>query len=143
MTLPIWILVLICGVSTQLFKLLIYSAVQRRLAVGVLGESVGLPSLHASVLTCLMVLVGIQAGWRATETALALVFAVIVIHDAIRLKSATQQQRVVLYQLVQAVPGMGHVRRQVATILNVRAHHPLHVAIGTLFGLLFAIAFGF
>jgi acid phosphatase family membrane protein YuiD len=87
--------------------------------------------------------VGLQSGWKTTEAALALVLAVIVIHDAIRLKSATQQQRVVLYQLVQAVPGMGHFHRQVASILNVRAHHPLHVAIGALFGLLFAMAFGF
>jgi acid phosphatase family membrane protein YuiD len=139
--LPIWIIVLLCGAVTQLTKLLVYSGSQRRLALSVIGESVGLPSLHASVLTCLTIQVGFRAGWGATETALSFVFAVIVIHDAIRLKSDSLAQRMVLYNLVQSMPDASRLRSRSEAILNVRAHHPLHVATGALFGLLFAMAY--
>jgi len=123
-------------------KFFVYSVARKRIAVRVLAESVGLPSLHSATLTCLTVQVGLRSGWTAPETALALVFSVIVIHDAIQLKSASQEQRGVLCRLVQAVPGAGRFQRRVADLLNIRAHHPLHVAIGALFGLLFALAIG-
>jgi acid phosphatase family membrane protein YuiD len=137
----IWLVVLLCAAAAQLLKLLVYSAAQRRLALSMLAESVGLPSLHAATLTCLAMQMGLRVGWGATETALSVVFAVIVIHDAMRLKGDSQQQKWVLFLLVQAVPGSGVFQRRVADLLNVRAHHPLHVAIGALFGLLFALAF--
>ena len=137
---PIWLKVLLCGVVTQLVKLLAYSVAQRRLALPVLGESVGLPSLHAAVFTCLTVLMGIALGWGATETALALVLTVIVIYDAIRLKSESQAQRITLHWLVQNLPQANRWQRQVSKLLNVRGHQPFQVAIGVLFGLLFALA---
>ena len=139
---PIWALVLLCGIATQLCKLLVYSLLRRRLAVRVLGESVGLPSLHAAVLSCLTVLLTIDLGWHATATSLALVFTVIVVHDSVRLKGANLQQRIVLKELIESVAAGSQFQRRIATLLTVKAHQPLHVAIGALFGLLFALAFG-
>ncbi len=141
-TAPIWILAIISGIACQISKLMIYSAAQRRLAFSVLGESVGLPSLHATVLTCMTALLFVREGWQATETALSLVFAVIVIHDAMRLKSAAHQQKLALYDLTSTVPGAGALRHRAAEILNIRAHQPFHVGVGVLFGLFFALAFG-
>ncbi|MFH1843338.1 MAG: divergent PAP2 family protein [bacterium] len=141
-TIPIWGMVLLCGIIAQMCKLLIYSLLQKRLALSVLGQSVGLPSLHAAVLSCMTVLLTIESGWHATATSLALVFTVIVVHDTIRLKGENLQQRIVLHELIDNLAADSAFQRRIATLLTVRAHQPFHVAIGALFGLLFALAFG-
>jgi acid phosphatase family membrane protein YuiD len=137
--LPIWVLVVLCGAAAQLLKFLLYTARERRPALHVLGESIGLPSLHAAVLTCLTVLLGARLGWSATVTAVSLVFSVLVVHDTIRLKGASQKQRVVLRRLVAATAPEGRFQAQLADLLHDRWHRPLHVAIGVLFGLSFAL----
>jgi acid phosphatase family membrane protein YuiD len=136
---PIWVLVLLCGLVSQLVKFVLYSAWCRRPAVQVLAESSGLPSLHAATLTCLTVSLGRRVGWGAAETALALVFSVLVVHDAIRLKGASQQQLVVLRQLVRTVTREQGLLSQMAGLLNDFSHRPFHVAMGVLFGLFFAL----
>ncbi len=139
---PIWALVCACGLLNQVVKCLVASLLERRLALQALTESVGLPSLHASVLSCCTMLLGLRAGWAAPETSLALVFAVVVIHDAVRFKGSAQEQRTVLYRLVETLPGDERLRRRAAALLQVWAHRPFHVAAGVLFGLLFALLCG-
>jgi hypothetical protein len=136
---PIWTLALLCAAVNQLVKLGLSSLAQGRLTLSVLGESVGLPSLHAAVMTCLTVLLGQRHGWAAAETSLALVCTAIVVHDAVRFKGSTQEQRTVLYWLLrhlemeqERAPG-AH-----AFLLRAWAHRPLHVAAGVVFGLVFA-----
>lgn len=139
---PIWALVFACGVLNQIVKLVVASLLERRLVLHALTESVGTPSLHAAVLSCCTVLLGLRAGWAAPETSLALVFAVIVIHDTVRFKGSAQEQRTVLYRLVQALPGEERLRGRTASLLQVWAHRPFDVAVGVLFGLLFALMCG-
>ncbi len=140
--LPVWLLVLFCGISGQVGKLVIYSAAQRRLALQVLAQSSGLPSLHAAVLSCLTVLSIVRLGWDATEVAICLVFTVIVVHDTIRLRSEMQRQRFFVYSLVHWGPANGPLQHRVARYLDPQAHHPWHVVMGIVFGSLFALAFG-
>lgn len=139
---PIWALVLLCGLAAQLFKLVLYSVTGRHLAIGVLGQSTGLPSLHAATLGCLATLFVIREGWSATTTGIALVMAALVIHDSIRLKGVAEKQRRVVYRLVGSVPEAGSIRHQVADYLDLRAHTPGHAMLGLVFGVLFALALG-
>lgn len=138
---PLWLVVLICALCNQLFKLAAASLAHRRLAIAVLGRSTGLPSLHAATMTCLTVGVAMRDGVLAATTSVALVMAVIVIHDAVRLKGAAQQQRRSVYRLVRSVPGGSAFGARVADYLDVRAHHPVPVLAGSLFGAVFALAF--
>ena len=138
---PIWALVLLCAFCCQAIKLAATSAAEGRFAIGVLGQSSGLPSLHTAGMTCLAVATALRDGPEAATTGVALVMAVIVIHDAMRLKGAAQQQRRSVYRLVRTVPGGAAFGERVADYLDVRAHHPAHVLAGVLFGLFFALAF--
>lgn len=136
---PIWALALLCGAANQLLKLGLSSLARGRLALSVLGESVGLPSLHAAVMTCLTVLLGQRHGWAATETSLALVCAAIVVHDAVRFKGSTQDQRSVLYWLLRHLEAeQERAPGAPAFLLRAWAHRPLHAAAGVAFGLAFA-----
>ena len=139
---PIWALVVFCGLAAQLFKLVLYSVARRRLVISVMGQSTGLPSLHAATLGCLVVLLLISEGWSATTTGIALVLAGVVIHDSIRLKGMAEEQRRLVYQLVDSVPNAGGIRYRVSDYLDPRAHTPAHALLGLVFGVLFALAFG-
>ena len=139
---PAWLVILGCGLGTQLSKFLVYSMTQRRLALGVLGQSYGVPSFTASVLSCLLVLVTMRLGWSSAEAGFALVFAVIAVHDTIKLRVAASKQRQVVFQLVESLDDAGPFHLRVADYLDPRIHHPAHVAAGVLFGSFFALAFG-
>ncbi len=139
---PIWLIVLACGVCTQVAKLALYSVTNRRLDLSVLGQSHGLPSLPMAVLTCLLVLTVMRAGWFSALTGFALVFLVIEVHDTVKLRVVASRQREVLYRLVTALPDAGPFHLRVAGFLDPRVHHPFHVLVGGILGALFALAFG-
>ncbi len=139
---PAWLVVFGCVLGTQLAKFLVYSLTQRRLALGVLGQNYGVPSLTASVLTCLLVLVSMRQGWSSSLAGFALVFAVISVHDTIKLRVAASRQREVVFRLVESLEDAGPFHLRVADYLDPRIHHPAHVVAGVLFGSLFALAFG-
>ena len=140
--LDIWLVVLLSVVTGQVVKLLLYSVPRRRLQLTVLGQSAGLPSVHASVGGSLVTLCVARLGWQALETSMALVFAGITVLDAIRVRSAAQQQRRLMHDLVLLAPGARPWRRHVAGYLDILEHTPAHVAAGLVWGFLFALAFG-
>ncbi len=139
---PAWLVIFGCGLGTQFAKFLIYSLTQRRLALGVMGQSYGVPSLTASVMSCLLVLVSMRQGWSSPQAGFALVFSVIAVHDTIKLRVAASQQRQVVFKLVSSMDEAGPFHLRVANYLDPRIHHPAHVVAGVLFGSLFALAFG-
>ncbi|HOX26333.1 MAG TPA: divergent PAP2 family protein [Candidatus Krumholzibacteria bacterium] len=140
--LDLWVIVVLAVAGGQVFKLVVYSATQRRLELGLLGQSAGLPSVHAAVGGCLVTACALRTGWRSPETSVALVFAVITVLDAVRVRSAAQQQRRVVHDLVLLAPDSGPWRRRVAGYLDIVAHTPTHVAAGLIWGFLFALALG-
>jgi len=141
-TWPTWAVVIACGIAAQLVKFTTYSLTGRRLAVSMLVQSRGLPSLPTAVLSCLLVLTGMREGWSTGETGFALVFMVIVVHDTVKLRVAATRHREVLYWLVESLDDAGPFHQRVAGYLDSREHHPAHVGIGCLFGILFGLAFG-
>ncbi|MBU8870326.1 MAG: divergent PAP2 family protein [Gemmatimonadales bacterium] len=141
-TLPIWLAVGLCGMMIQLAKLLAYSVARRRIWLAVLGQSYGLPSLPGALLTCLMVVVGLRMGWNSSEFGVVLVFAIIFIHDSVKLGFASRRHREAVFHLVLALQEGGRFRLRVADYLDPRTHHPAHVLVGMVLGGLFALAFG-
>ena len=139
---PIWLVVTVCGALGQLFKLGVYSITKHRFDLALIAQGRGLPSLQANVLSCLLVLVGVRSGWNSGQAAFALVFAVIVIHDTVKLRVAASRQRKVVYHLVASLPDAGHFHQRVAGYLDPRLHQTSHMVAGVVFGGLFALALG-
>jgi len=139
---PAWLVIVGCAAGTQVLKAVLYSLTHRKLTLGVLGQSYGVPSLTSSVLTCLLVLVVMRQGWHSSQAGFALVFAVIMIHDTIKLRVATKRNRQVVFRLVESLEDAGPFHLRVADYLDPRIHHPAHVVAGIVFGSLFALAFG-
>ncbi|MCP4571282.1 MAG: divergent PAP2 family protein [bacterium] len=138
---PIWSVVALCCVFAQILKVVMYSITGKKLSFAIAAQGHGLPSLPATLLSCLLVSVIAREGWRSTEAAFALVFAVIVVHDTVKLSDMADRQRAVLWRLLAGTIGSGPVRRGMADALDPRAHHPFHVVTGLVLGALFALAF--
>lgn len=139
---PVWAVVLLCALVNQLMKLGAYSLTRGEFAFAAFGQSHGLPSSPAAVLSCLLVLVTLRTGWQSAETGLCVVFAVIVIHDTVKLRIAAHRQREVVSLLVDTLDHPSPFRQYLADYLDPRTHHPAHVAVGVVLGGLFALAFG-
>lgn len=139
---PVWLVVVTCGVLGQVLKLTVYSIMKRRLDLALVAQGNGLPSLQATILSCLLVLVVCRSGWNSAQAGFALVFAVIVIHDTVKLRVAASRQREAVFHLVASLPETGQFHQRVAGFLDPRVHQVSHVAFGVGFGVLFALAFG-
>jgi len=139
---PVWLVVVTCGMLGQLFKLVLYSITKRRFDLALIAQGNGLPSLQAAILSCMLVLVVRRVGWYSGQAAFALVFAVIVIHDTVKLRMAASRQREAVYHLVASLPDAGQFHQRVAGYLDPRIHQVTHVTAGVLLGVLFALAFG-
>jgi acid phosphatase family membrane protein YuiD len=138
---PIWGVVLACGLATQVVKALVYSVLNRHLGFSYLAQGHGFPSLQAAFLSCLLVLAVSRPESTRGQAAFALVFAIIVIHDTVKLRLMASRQREAVVRLVHVLPGAGEFHQQVADYLDPRTHHPIHVAAGLAWGGLFALAF--
>jgi acid phosphatase family membrane protein YuiD len=140
-SLDIWILVTLAAASCQIAKAATYSVVQRRLNLAVLAQSAGLPSLHAVVGSSLLVLLILHTGFASSETSAALVFLVVSVFDSVRVRGEAQTQRRIVHDLVLRSAQASLLQRRVATYLDPIAHAPVHVAVGLVWGGLFAVAF--
>ena len=139
---PLWAQVAACAAAAQAVKFALYSVVGRRPAAAAFLQGCGAPSLPAAVLSCLLALMVIHRGWRSSEASLALVLAVVAVHDTVKLRRAATRQREVVHAIVSSEPAAGPFRRRVAGYLDPLTHHPAHVAAGVAFGVLFAVAAG-
>jgi len=139
--LDIWILVTLAAASCQIAKAAMYSVVQRRLNLAILAQSAGLPSLHAVAGSSLLGLLILHTGFASSETSAALVFLVVAVFDSVRVRGAAQTQRRIVRDLVLRSANASLLQRRVATYLDPIAHAPVHVAVGLVWGGLFAVAF--
>jgi acid phosphatase family membrane protein YuiD len=139
-----WELLFVLGIATQLLKLLIYGLANRRLNLRVLVTTNGLPSLHAVVLSCLSVIVGLDHGFRSPLFVATFLFAGVILHDLIRVQGSVQRGQATGLFLAQAIEGAepSTWAERWAALLTDRGHRPLHIAAGMVLGLLAALAWG-
>jgi acid phosphatase family membrane protein YuiD len=110
----------------QLFKVVYYSIREGRLEGWRLFSAGGMPSAHSALVTALAVSVGVRSGVASDLFAVAAVFGVIVIYDALRLRGAVGEHARVLNRLLALHPeaaSLGPLREMVG-------HSPAEVAVG-------------
>jgi hypothetical protein len=100
--LPVVLLVAaIVQVSCQIFKTIYYSLKDGKLELGYLTTTGGFPSAHSAFVTALAVSVGIRNGFLTDLFGISAVFAVIVMYDAMRVRSAVERHAKLLNRLVK------------------------------------------
>ena len=116
-------------VACQAFKVVFYSLREKRLALSWFVSAGGMPSAHSAFVTALTVSVGLGDGFGSGVFAVACVFSVITIYDALRLRGAVEHHARILALLVERHPNVP------AGTINLRLGHSLpEIAVGIITG---------
>lgn len=94
----------------------------------------GMPSSHSAFVTSLATSIGQQEGWGASITALAWVFALIVMYDAAGVRRAAGRQAEILNRIVDDLYHQGRVRED--RLKELLGHTPVEVVAGALLGVM-------
>ncbi len=106
-------------VACQAFKVVFYSVREKRPALSWFVSAGGMPSAHSAFVTALSVSVGLWEGFGSSVFAVACVFSVITIYDALRLRGAVQHHARILAMLTAKHPDVP------AGSINTRLGHTL------------------
>lgn len=132
--------VVFSNVLAQTLKLLVYYAINRRWEWERFLESGGMPSSHSSTVTALAVGVGISVGWGSPSFAIAAVLAGIVMYDASGIRRAAGRQAELLNELVEELRVVLQDGFKPEPLKVLLGHTYLEVFVGSLLGILVAIA---
>lgn len=135
------VIAILSQVSSQVFKVVLYSVTERRIALDRFVNAGGIPSAHTAFVTALAAAIGLQRGVTSDLFAIAAVFAAIVVYDSFRLRGHVQRHAEVLNRLLaprRELPGSGGDGR--GEPLSEHVGHSLpEVAAGIVWGLMFAV----
>ncbi len=93
----------------------------------------GMPSSHGAFVACLSTMVGFAAGWTSAAFAIALVFSVITIRDAIGFRHEIGIHGKILNRLVKEHPS---AEASTYPVLSERwGHTPAEITVGSLMGI--------
>ncbi len=132
-----FVIPLLAGLFNQILKLVIYSALDRRIDITRMMQPDGMPNLNSSVFSSLAAVIGMRYGIGSIIFAVTLTFSIVVIHDTMRLKRAKEKQADVLNRILVSIEdfrdlGSGGIRR-------VLQYRPLDVIGGVLLGVLTSV----
>ncbi len=105
--------------ACQAFKVVLYSVREGRLSLSWFVSAGGMPSAHSALVTALTVSIGLRDGFSSGVFAVACVFSLITIYDALRLRGAVQHHARALELLARKHPEVG------VGELNTRLGHTL------------------
>ena len=141
MTYHIIILPLFAGIFAQLIKFFIKSNKQKFKLKNIVAYS-GMPSGHSAMTISLATIIGLEEGWHSPVFALSLVFAVIVIRDALGIRRYLGQHGKIINILVKDLSEDDMVDETYPHLLENIGHTPYQVLVGSLIGLMISL-FGF
>lgn len=124
----------------QVLKTLIHLIVTREFVAERMVGSGGMPSSHSATVCALATAAAFQCGVDSVEFALALIMAIIVMHDAMGVRRETGIQAKLLNDMMQIFNDMG--RSEISAYDKLKefvGHTPLQVLAGAILGILIAV----
>lgn len=91
----------------------------------------GMPSAHSAMVAAMTVAIGLSLGYNSEEFVLALIFSLIVIHDAMSVRRVTGVHSRLLRQLVGT---QGDTKNVTHLLENQVGHTPWEVLVGVFIG---------
>lgn len=145
---PVLIVPACSWLIAQVLKCLINAIFTKQFSLSRLVGDGGMPSGHSATVTCLAVMVGLfdTDGFEGTTFALALLFAIVVMHDALGVRREAGKQAVSIIKISELLNDYfkEHDQKIKTDKLKVLVGHtPLQVVCGSLLGAAIAIAYYF
>ena len=145
---PVLIVPVCSWIIAQVLKSIISAIVNKKFSFDRLVGDGGMPSGHSATVTSLAVMCGLspQAGFDSPVFALAVMFAVVVMHDALGVRRETGKQAVSIIKMADLLNDYFSERNQVIKTDKLKVlvgHTPLQVVCGSLLGAVIAIVYYF
>ena len=120
----------------QALKFTIYFLVNGKIDLSRLLGDGGLPSGHSATVTSLAIMTGKIYGVGSGAFALALILAVIVMHDAMGVRLETGKQAQMINRLVNIFEDINHIEITNDMLKEFIGHTPLQVVCGSIVGII-------
>lgn len=134
---------LITGLSslmtTQLFKLILYTVRNKKFDIKRLTGDGGMPSGHSAVVTSLAAMSALKCGFNSFEAAMAFFFAIIVFKDAVGVRRQTGLQSIIINKLTVKNGISDNDELKNVKLDEFGGHTIPEVAVGVLFGICNAV----
>lgn len=124
----------------QIIKTIIHFILSKEFVMERMVGSGGMPSSHSSTVTALTTATYLEFGAASFEFAIAVIFAIVVMHDARGVRRETGIQAKLLNDILKTFEDMG--RKEISAHDKLKefvGHTPLQVIIGAILGIVIAI----
>jgi len=123
---------LIALLLAQTVKIIYYGFKEGKINFSHFFETGGMPSSHSAMVCGLTVAIGLTMGWRSPVFAVAFIFSLVVMYDAMGVRRAASEQANILNKLVAEVYSEGNV--EIEKLKEKIGHFPGEVFAGALLG---------
>ncbi len=128
----------------QVLKAIIYSIMYRRFSWHRLFGDGGMPSAHSATVSSLAIIVGDMCGFGSPMFGFAVIFAVVVMHDALGVRRETGKQAVTILTIADVIKN--YIDEQDLNLKTEKlkvlvGHTPLQVVMGSALGIVIAIIY--
>lgn len=131
---------LIGWATAQVLKTIIFLIVNRKFQFERLFGDGGMPSGHSATVTAVAVSTGIECGFDSPVFAVAMILAIIVMHDAMGVRLETGKQAKALNEMMELVEKLaGNDLSNDEKLKEFVGHTPFQVLMGCILGLIVAI----
>ena len=132
----------VCGwVVAQILKTLIHLLFTKKFVAERLVGSGGMPSSHSATVTSLATATCYIYGANSFEFAIALIFAIVVMYDAMGVRRETGIQAKVLNEILDTFADMGSDMSPQDKLKEFVGHTPLQVLAGAILGILISVIY--
>jgi acid phosphatase family membrane protein YuiD len=121
----------------QFLKVFFYYFKEKRINFRRFVGAGGMPSSHSALVSALATAIGIQEGWDAPITAMAVIFTMIVTYDAAGVRLAASRQAVTLNKMIDELFEEGEFHQE--RLKELIGHTPVEVFAGAALGIITAI----
>ena len=130
--------------SAQILKFFIHAAINRKFSFERLHGDGGMPSGHSATVMALATMVGYLGGFDSIHFAVAMVFAIVVMHDATGVRRETGKQAMDIVQIFGAlndILGEKDKLVQREKLKTFVGHSPVQVFCGAILGILVSVLY--
>ena len=130
--------------SAQILKTIIFLIVNKRLELERLFGDGGMPSGHSATVTAVALSTGLECGFGSPLFAVAMIMAIVVMHDASGVRLETGKQAKVINDMMEFMEKLGGTElSNEEKLKEFVGHTPLQVGMGFVLGVIVALAFHF
>ena len=123
----------------QVLKTIIHFYFTKKFVAERLVGSGGMPSCHSATVCSPATSTGIQFGVGSFEFAIATIFAIVVMYDAIGVRRETGNQAKIINEMMEIFESMNKELSTEDKLKELVGHTPLQVLVGSILGILIAV----